>query len=127
MKQIENYGGYSNMAFMVLNTSDEPHYFWGIMKVAGKDVFVSVFTSKISASNDSPLNGRTGTFMEIVVPKEMETGQVTVDAKALQRGLATDGRVALYGIYSTPAKRSSSLPRSYNWPRWPGCSRATSR
>ncbi len=98
MKQVQSYGGYSDMAFLVLNT-DEPHYIWGTLKSGGQDVTLSIYLSTLDASDGSPLKNRVGIFIETVEPKPMEAGQVTVDANALQKGLAADGRIALYGIY----------------------------
>jgi outer membrane protein OmpA-like peptidoglycan-associated protein len=44
------------------------------------------------------LTNRAATYIEIVEPKAMPTGQVTVDAKAIGAGLQAEGRIALYGI-----------------------------
>ncbi|MFX8024096.1 OmpA family protein, partial [Acinetobacter baumannii] len=41
---------------------------------------------------------------EIVEPKAMPTGQVTVDAKAIGQGLAAEGRVALTGLFFDTGK-----------------------
>ena len=65
----------------------------------GRPVYVSVFTSKLNATQDSPLNGRAGTFIEIVEPKAMDTDKITVDANAIRDGVKTSGKIALYGIY----------------------------
>lgn len=43
-------------------------------------------------------NGPVGVYLNIVEPKAMTLGQVAVDAKAIQAGLARDGHIALYGI-----------------------------
>lgn len=104
MKQIESYGGYSDMAFTVLNAGTEPHYIWGTLKNGGRDVVVSIFLTPIGASDDSPLKNRIGVFIETVEPKAMETGQVTVDAGAMKKGLAADGKIALYGVYFDTGK-----------------------
>jgi len=37
----------------------------------------------------------------VIEPAAMQTGQVVVDTQALQKGLAGDGHVALYGIFDT--------------------------
>ena len=50
--------------------------------------------------DDTTSNERTLVYEEVVEMKPMQTGQVQVlDAGALQKGLATTGKVALYGIY----------------------------
>ena len=104
MKQTPSYGGYSSVAFLVLNTNQDPHYIWGTLRAEGRDVTVSVFISTLSATADSPLNDRVGVFVEVVEPKAMETGQVTVDAGAMKKGLAADGKIALYGVYFDTGK-----------------------
>lgn len=49
--------------------------------------------------DDSP-NQHTLVYEEVVEVRPMQTGQVQVlDASALQKGLASSGKVALYGIY----------------------------
>lgn len=99
LKQMQSYGGYSDVGFLVLNTSNSPFYFWGVLQIDGRPVYVSVFISKLDATQDSPLNGRAGTFIEIVEPKAMETDKVTVDANAIRDGVKTSGKIALYGIF----------------------------
>ena len=104
MQQTPSYGGQSDLAFLVLNTADDPHYLWGTLKAEGRDVAVSLYISTLRATDDSPLNNRVGVFVETVEPKPMETGQVTVDANAMKKGLAADGKIALYGVYFETGK-----------------------
>ncbi|HEX7370641.1 MAG TPA: DUF4892 domain-containing protein [Rhodanobacteraceae bacterium] len=40
-----------------------------------------------------------GVYLEIVEAKPMASGEVTVNAKAMQQGLAQQGHIALYGIH----------------------------
>jgi OOP family OmpA-OmpF porin len=50
--------------------------------------------------DDIASNQRTLVYEEVVEVQPMQTGQVQVlDASALQKGLASSGKVALYGIY----------------------------
>jgi OmpA-OmpF porin, OOP family len=50
--------------------------------------------------DDTASNQRTLVYEEVVEVRPMQTGQVQVlDAGALQKGLASSGKVALYGIY----------------------------
>lgn len=66
----------------------------------GAPVSVLVYTS-------AAVNGDTqaaATYIQIVEPKAMQTGQVTVNAKALADGLQSKGRVALYGLYFDTGK-----------------------
>jgi outer membrane protein OmpA-like peptidoglycan-associated protein len=41
----------------------------------------------------------TGILLQIVEAQAMATGQVTVDAKAMSKGLSSQGHIALYGIH----------------------------
>jgi len=47
---------------------------------------------------------RTATYIEIVEPKAMPTGQVTVDAGAIGQGLKAEGKIALYGLFFDTGK-----------------------
>ena len=99
MKQLPSYGGYSDLGFLVLNDGEAPFYFWGILSAVGPPVYVSVFSSKMEASDGSALKGRVGTFIEIVEPKAMDAGKVSVDANAIRSGIKETGKISLYGIY----------------------------
>lgn len=70
-------------------------FLYGTLPAHGATLHVLIYTSV--AENER--TGVAATFVQIAEPKAMATGQVTVDAKALQQGLQSDGRVALYGIY----------------------------
>ncbi len=48
--------------------------------------------------------GLVATYLQIIEPKAMETGQVTVDPAALQAGLAAEGRVTLTGLFFDTGK-----------------------
>ncbi|WP_457417774.1 OmpA family protein [Roseateles sp. P5_E7] len=57
--------------------------------------------------NSLAANATTGlvaTYLTIIEPKAMETGQVTVDPAALQAGLAAEGRVTLTGLFFDTGK-----------------------
>ena len=60
---------------------------YGTLPRDGQDVHVLLYTSV--AENDT--TRLAATFLQIVEPKAMQTGQVTVDANALEKGLQTDG------------------------------------
>jgi OmpA-OmpF porin, OOP family len=66
----------------------------------GRDLYVMLYTS--TAANAS--TNMAATYLEIVEPKAMQTGQVTVDASAMKGGLQADGKVALYGLYFDTGK-----------------------
>lgn len=58
---------------------------------ASGDVDVSLL---VGQSDNAPV----GILLQIVEASPMATGEVTVDAKAMARGLAQEGHIALYGI-----------------------------
>lgn len=67
---------------------------YGTLPYKGSTAHVLLYTSL--ATNEQ--TRRSASFIEIIEPKPMQTGQVTVNAQALQSGLQADGRIALYGI-----------------------------
>ncbi|KQP37196.1 OmpA family protein [Pseudorhodoferax sp. Leaf274] len=79
---------------------EEGRFLYGTIARGGADVHVLLYTGVAA----NPTTETAGTTLIIVEPKAMPTGQVTVDAKALQTGLAADGKIALYGIYFDTAK-----------------------
>jgi len=66
----------------------------GTLSSGGRTLNVLLFTSMAENSETN----RAATYIEIVEPKAMPTGQVTVDAKAIGAGLQAEGKVALYGL-----------------------------
>lgn len=72
----------------------------GTLTSGGRTLNLLLFTSM--AEND--LTNRTATYVEIVEPKAMPTGQVSVDAKAIGQGLQAEGKVALYGLFFDTGK-----------------------
>ena len=68
---------------------------YGVLPRGGQDVHVLLYTSVAeNATTDAA-----ATFIQIVEPKAMPTGQVVVDAGTLQQSLQSAGKVALYGLY----------------------------
>jgi outer membrane protein OmpA-like peptidoglycan-associated protein len=54
----------------------------------------------LNIMDDNPSNHRTVVYEEVLEMQPMQSGQVQVmDASALQKALASSGKVALYGIY----------------------------
>ena len=86
-------GNYSLTGGVVVPSNGR--FWYGTLPRNGQDVHVMVYTS--DAENDQ--TGIASTFVEIVEPKAMQTGQVKVDANAMEKGLQTAGRIALYGLY----------------------------
>jgi outer membrane protein OmpA-like peptidoglycan-associated protein len=72
----------------------------GTLSSGGRTLNLLLFTSM--AENEH--TGRAATYVEIVEPKAMPTGQVTVDARAIGAGLQADGRIALYGLFFDTGK-----------------------
>ncbi|MFG6485568.1 DUF4892 domain-containing protein [Roseateles sp. BYS78W] len=75
-------------------TWEEGHILAGTLSRGGTTLQVLVFTSQ--AANE--YTDRAASYIEIVEPKAMPTGQVTVDAKAIASGLQAEGKVTLNGI-----------------------------
>jgi len=67
----------------------------GTLGKPGQEATVLLYNSL--AANAS--TGLVATYVEVIEPKAMETGQVTVDPGALQAGLAAEGRVTLTGLF----------------------------
>ena len=74
----------------------EPRYLMASGKRSdGSAVYTSIYVVP-------PLSGQLGgVYLQIVQPKAMETGKVSVNLNAddMSKGLATEGKVALYGLY----------------------------
>ena len=60
----------------------------------GAEVYVMVFVAEAGSQWQAP-----ATVVIVAEPAAMETGKVTVSSAQLQKGLAEEGRIALYGIY----------------------------
>ncbi len=81
-------------------SADDGRYLYGTLNRGGKDLHIALYTSVASnTTTNTPV-----TFIEIAEPKAMTTGQVTIDAKAIESGLQSDGKIALYGIYFDTGK-----------------------
>lgn len=79
---------------------DEARILYGTLNRGGQELHVLLYTSV--ASNDT--TDIAATYLQIVEPKAMQTGQVTVQAGALKSGLESEGKVALYGIFFDTGK-----------------------
>ena len=90
--QMRNLGG-TNM----LGT-DDIYFSYGTLSRNGVTVHVMLNTGKVYSTDF------TTTYLEIAEPKAMSTGQVAVNADALQTGLHDEGKIALYGIYFDTGK-----------------------
>lgn len=65
----------------------------------GADVYVTLFVAEPNSVWNAPV-----TALLVAEPAAMETGKVVVNTDALKQGLATEGRIALYGIYFDTGK-----------------------
>ncbi len=93
--------GQGNSSYPLTSALNFDGRMWvGTLGKGGQDVHVLLYTS--SAADQS--TNIAATYLEFVEPKAMPTGQVMVDAKALQGGLEAEGKVALYGIYFDTGK-----------------------
>ena len=81
-------------------SNEEGRFWYGVLPRNGQDVHVLVYTA--AASNET--TNMAATFLQIVEPKPMPTGQVKVDANALDLGLKSNGKIALYGLYFDTGK-----------------------
>lgn len=73
----------------------------GTLPQGGVDNWVLVYVSK--AVNNATRYSQA--FVQVVQPKAMQTGQVTVlKASDIQSGLRSDGKVAFYGVYFDTGK-----------------------
>jgi OOP family OmpA-OmpF porin len=66
-------------------------------------VYVSVYTTAAYGVGGTNKN-RVFTLLDVIEVKPMQVGQVQVDANAMAREIAANGRVALYGIYFDTGK-----------------------
>ncbi|TAK89921.1 MAG: hypothetical protein EPO06_10950 [Burkholderiaceae bacterium] len=72
----------------------------GTLSKEGTETYVLLYTS--NAANKT--TGMAATYLVIVEPKSMPTGQVVVDASAMKSGLQSDGKISLYGLYFDTGK-----------------------
>lgn len=84
---------------------DDGRMMVGTLGKPGQEATVLVYTSL--AANAS--TGQVATYVQVVEPKAMETGQVTIDPAALQAGLAAEGRVTLTGLFFDTGKTELKL------------------
>lgn len=82
-------------------TFEEGRMWVGSLNQGGVETWVLLYVSK--AVNDN--TNYSATFIEVVEPKAMQTGQVTVlKASDIQSGLQKSGKVAFYGLYFDTGK-----------------------
>jgi len=81
---------------------DSFRWWYGTLKSGGTTLHVAVLSAKpgLIALQEKYV----ATVVQIVEPRAMETGKVTVDAGALARGLQAEGKIAIYGVYFDTGK-----------------------
>lgn len=80
--------------------NDDGRMLVGTLGKPGQEASVLLYTSL--AANAT--TGLVATYLQVVEPRAMATGQVTVDPAALQAGLASEGRVTLTGLFFDTGK-----------------------
>jgi len=91
---IRSADGRSNFNASAPLSYDEVRFLYGTLNRSGAEWHVLVLTTQA-------VNNRTdaaATFIQIIEPKAMQTGQVVVNANALQGGLASQGHVVVDGL-----------------------------
>jgi OmpA-OmpF porin, OOP family len=88
---------------------DNALYLHATLSRGGTEVAISVLTGPVSSLTRSHYNtpedtAQAAVAIQIVEPRSMTSGQVTVSADAIAKGLEVDGRMALYGIYFDTGK-----------------------
>lgn len=73
-------------------------------EAASKGAHVSVIAYQLTGSYCKELDGRVVAIVDVIEGSEMEQKMVVVDAGAMAKSIAAEGRVALYGIHFDPAK-----------------------
>ncbi|MCY4745879.1 OmpA family protein [Pelomonas sp. UHG3] len=79
---------------------DEGRMLAGTLTRNGSTLELLLYTSLA----DNAYTDRAATYIEIVEPRSMQTGQVSVDANAIAAGLQADGRIALTGLFFDTGK-----------------------
>lgn len=96
-------GGFESISALDQNASYPPRYLVARLKRAAGDVTVVLLTrAPSSTQKDDGVGGPY--FLQVIEAKAMETGNVTVNSAAMAKGLAAEGKMALYGIYFDTAK-----------------------
>ncbi|TFW18456.1 OmpA family protein [Massilia arenosa] len=82
----------------IFNSGNRPGFHLVSARKAAGQGYVYVQVALAQGSSDKPYVGRVQQFVQVVEPTTIETGKVTVDARAIGEGLKRDGKIALYGV-----------------------------
>jgi OmpA-OmpF porin, OOP family len=77
-------------------------WWYGTLNTQGTTLHVLVMSAKHGLNVFA--DKHVATLVQIVQPQAMETGKVTVDAKAIASALQAEGKMALYGVYFDTGK-----------------------
>lgn len=90
-------GGYSPTSRYEENGNYPPRFLVAQLKRAQGDLYVNLTVQPPSSTQQG--KGMGGPyFLQVIEVQAMQSGAVTVDANAMQKGLAADGKIALYGV-----------------------------
>ncbi|MFT7776166.1 OmpA family protein [Roseateles sp.] len=81
-------------------TYDQGRMLVGTLGRPGQEATVLLYNSLAANAN----TGLVATYLQIIEPRAMATGQVSVDPAGLQAGLAAEGRVTLTGLFFDTGK-----------------------
>jgi OmpA-OmpF porin, OOP family len=90
-------GGYSPTSRYEENGNYPPRFLVAQLKRPQGDVYVNLTVQAASSTQQGKSMGGPY-FLQVIEVQAMRTDAVTVDANAMQKGLAADGKIALYGV-----------------------------
>jgi len=90
----------SSYSFTSAPSYDGGRMLYGTISKDGRETHVFLYTCYAAGR----VTDKSMTFLRIVEPKAMPTGQVTINAASLGNTLTTQGKVAIYGLYFDTAQ-----------------------
>jgi OOP family OmpA-OmpF porin len=99
-----NIGAYDFGTLALYGQLDGIRYLVARRTSGGHEISVLVFAGLRAYPQPAETAGRTAVYVGIVERAAMDRGMVTVDAAAMSKSIASDGHVALYGIYFDTGK-----------------------
>jgi OOP family OmpA-OmpF porin len=87
------------------NSGNQPFFHYISARKKGTSGIAHVQIGLVGGDEDSTaVQGRVRQFVQIIESASVETGMVTVDAKAISDSLKRDGKIALYGLFFDTGK-----------------------
>jgi OOP family OmpA-OmpF porin len=102
-KTTTYFGGYAPTNRMGNNGNYPPRFLVARLSRPEGDV-TAVLTIKEASSTEINRGAGPAYFLQIIETAAMQTGNVTIKSDALKTGIATEGKIALYGIYFDTGK-----------------------